>query len=60
MSATPRGLAATAEKQLLVEQVRESLKVTQTMARALVTTALRSGRAPISPAASSLTIPAPA
>jgi hypothetical protein len=57
MSAIPRGLAAMAQKRSLVEEIKESLRVAETMAHALVATALRSGREPISPAAPSLTIP---
>jgi hypothetical protein len=56
MSAIPRRLAATAQKRSLVEEIKESPEVTEAMARALVATALPSGREPISPAASCLTI----
>lgn len=57
MRAIPRGQAATAQKRLLVEELKESLRVIETMAHALVATALRSRRELISPAASSPTIP---
>jgi hypothetical protein len=36
MSAIPRGLAATAQKRSLVEEIKESLGVTETIAHALV------------------------
>jgi hypothetical protein len=56
MSAIPRGQAATAQKRSLVAEIKESLRVTETNTHAIVATALRSAREPISPAASSLTI----
>jgi hypothetical protein len=36
MSAIPRGVAATAQKRSLVEEIKESLGVTETMTHALV------------------------